>query len=118
MGHSPPTGRLFDGQEPSNPMDKSMYFLGKAVGLREAWYAGREQEIAKARAEGQPDYVGRVRWAERIDAKELTSNNRWHMMQSVANGVISVARYLGMAVFELREIKLELREVKKALREK
>jgi hypothetical protein len=39
-------------------------------------------------------------------------------MQSVANGVISVARYLGMAVFELREIKLELREVKKALREK
>jgi hypothetical protein len=53
-----------------------------------------------------------------FDAKELTSNNRWHMMQSVANGVISVARYLGMAVFELREIKLELREVKKALREK
>lgn len=74
---------------PRSNFAKQAYYLGVAVEHRESFYRGQDEAIAK-----HGEAMGPIKWGELKKAQQLSANNKWHMLQSLAFGLVSVNEFL------------------------
>lgn len=97
----------------TNMFDAMKKYAGKAVQSREQYYAGEREATADynngtpgspyATASSAED--ARYQWEQSRKGKSLIADNRWHMMQAVMFGVMSMATNIAQIASDLRKIR-------------